>query len=113
MLENLSIDPPGQSTSKVGRQLTPDRQQVKSMFYSGQILPESHPLIAPAGKPDALRLPVSTAASEPNPMQVLVLSGLKIRAYEGGKLTDGIEKALALLRWMGQVTQETPEEIWV
>ena len=113
MLENLSIQPPGQSASKAGAQLAPDRQQARLMFYSGQILPEPHLLIAPAGKPEALRLPVSTGTSEPNPMQVLVLSGLKIGADEGGQLTDGIEKALALLRWMGQVTQETSEEIGV
>jgi hypothetical protein len=118
MLENVSRDSPKQSTSEAGGRLIPDpwettkpTSKVDSILKSWQIIPEPHPLLAPAGKPEVLRLPTSTAVSELNPLQALLLSGLKIGAYDGGKLTDWIENALALLRWMGTIAQGTPEEI--
>lgn len=118
MLENLSRDPPKQSASEAGGRLIPDpweattlTPKANSILNSWHIIPEPHPLLAPASKPDVLRLPRSTATSELNPMQALLLSGLKLRAYEGGKLTDWIESALALLRWMGTIAQGTPEKI--
>lgn len=118
MLENVSRDPPRQSTSEAGERLMPDPWEATrvspkghSMLYPRQIIPEPHPLLAPAGKPDVLRLPTSTTPSKLNPIQALLLFGLKLRAYDGGKLTDWMESALALLRWIGMIDQRTPEKI--
>jgi hypothetical protein len=70
MLENISRDSPRQSTSEADGQLIPDPweatrpiSKANSMLHPGQIMPEPHPLLASAGKPDVLRLPTSTTAS--------------------------------------------------
>ena len=118
MLKNLSRDPPKQTSSEAGGRLIPNpwdatstTAKVNSILKSWPVITEPHPLLAPAGQLDVLRLPTSTATSELNPIQSLLLSGLKLRAYDGGKFTDWIENALALLRWMGTITQRTPEDI--
>ncbi len=118
MLENLSRDPPRQSATEAGVLPIPDPWEAttpsldrNSIRNSWQFPSEPHPLIAPTEKLHALYLPAPIFAAELSPMQVLLLSGLKLRAYEGEKLTEQIQQAIALLSWMGTATQEALEAI--
>lgn len=118
MWENLSRDPPRQSATKSGVQRIPDPWEAttpsldrNSIRISWQLPSEPHPLIAPTEKLDVLHLPAPIFAADLSPMQVLLLSGLKLKAYEGGNLTEQIQKALTLLQWMGTASQEAPEVV--
>lgn len=118
MWENLSRDPPRQSAPEPGVQLIPDPWEAtepsidrESIRISWQLPSEPHPLIAPTEKLDALYLPAPTFTANLGSIQVVLLSGLKLKAYEGGKLTEQIQKVLALLQWMGTASQEAPEVV--
>ncbi len=111
MLDSLSRDPPDRSVAETGSILIPDPWETpspapnsNSKSHSWQISPEPHPLMNPAGVPNALHLPTPRTASNISSIQVLVQDGLKLRAYNGRKLTVQIRKALALLGWMGTIT---------
>ncbi len=112
MLENLSRDPPDQSVPLAEAQLIPDPWETPSSALDATCPPiswkfptELYPLIMPAGSLEAPQL----SAGKPNPVQLLLEEGLKIRAYAGGKLAVQIREALALICWMGLVTQRSPK----
>ena len=60
-----------------------------------QLLREDHPLISPAGNPEALSITGKTA----NPIQVLLQDWLKLKAGQAKKLTVQFREALSLLYW--------------
>ncbi len=111
MLKNLSRDPPDQSTSDARLQLISAPWEVQTQPFNGdlsgqagQFSSESHPLISPAGKPEARLLP-KPSAPELSSIQILIQDELKLRADRAIELTAQIESALGLMYWMGMVTQ--------
>lgn len=118
MWENLSRDPPRQSSTESGVQRMPDPWEAttpsldrESIRMAWQLPSEPHPLIAPAQKLNVLNLPAPSVAADLNPTQWLLLGGLKLNAYKGGKLTEQMQNALALLQWLGTASQEAPEVV--
>lgn len=106
MLENLSRDPPGQAAADAGEQMAdpwamPSPAVRASISNVCKLPAEPHPLIGPAGNPNALLLPPSAAASELSAGRVLLQDELKLRAWNAGSLAAQIGQALGLLCSMG------------
>lgn len=78
MLENLSRDPPSQAAPDARSEEMADPWQVPSPAVKasainwGKLPAEPHPLIGPAGNPEALLLPPSIAAPELSAGRVLL-----------------------------------------
>ncbi|MCU0516642.1 MAG: hypothetical protein MUC60_07185 [Oscillatoria sp. Prado101] len=112
MLENLSRDPPSQAAPDAGEQMAdpwamPSPAVKASSSNFGKLPAEPHPLISPAGNPQALLLPPSTRTPELSAGRVLLQDELKLRACDAGNLAVRIGEALGLLCWMGMVRQGT------
>lgn len=65
-----------------------------------QIPVEAHPLICPAGDPNALQL----TTPKSNPVQVLLQDWLKLKRENAKTLTTQFQEALGLLYWIGWAT---------
>jgi hypothetical protein len=74
----------------------------------GQKLPlEKYPLITSAGNPHALELCASTARSQPNSTQVLLLDEIKLGRRISQTLISRLNQALALLYWLNERPQDS------
>ena len=111
MFENLSRDPPDKSVPLAEAQLIPALWETPRSAFDATCPPiswkfptELYPLIRPAGSLEALQL----SARKPNPVQLLLEEGLKLTAYAGG-IAVPIREALALICWLGLVTQRSPK----
>ncbi|MGK7872816.1 MAG: hypothetical protein AB4426_05740 [Xenococcaceae cyanobacterium] len=111
MLKKLSREPPGQSTPDASSKLIPDPWELpnpapKAKSSDSWKLPtEPHPLIRPAGSPEALQL----SSAKLSPVQVLLQDWLKLRADKTKKLAIQITEALGLLCWIEMLQQQSPE----
>ena len=111
MLENPSRDPPSQTAPDAGEEMadpwavpSPAVKASSSNFW--QLPAEPQPLINPAGNPNALLLPPSTAAPELSAGRVLLQDELKLKACDSGNLAAQIGEALGLLCWIGMAAQQ-------
>jgi hypothetical protein len=99
------------SNSEPQKNTIPDPWEDTSPTHPGklwQFQPDAHPLMSPAPEPDVLlgvterpgilRLKGPKTSS----VRVLLQDGLKLKAYAKGQLKNQLEKALALLTWLGE-----------
>ncbi|MGK7918032.1 MAG: hypothetical protein AB4038_21265 [Prochloraceae cyanobacterium] len=109
MLTDLSRDPPRNSKEETNSKLIPDPWTLTSPSPKTHPLPataetwkfagEPHPLISPAGCPNALEL----ASAKFNAGQELLQDWLKLKAEDAKKVTVQLQQALGLLYWLEMI----------
>ncbi len=105
MLNNKTKETPRQTNSDAMGQSTPDPWLITNKVQQEHPIPktwhfptETHPLISPAGNPEAPRLVSHQSTSE----EILLEDELKLKTGAGSLLKQQLEKALALLYWIIQ-----------
>lgn len=79
-------------------------QSAKSAPKTWQLPIETHLLISAAENVEALQPRTCKPASE----QILLEDELKLKVYPGSLIKQQLEKALALIYWLGTVKQAIP-----
>jgi hypothetical protein len=117
MLKNKTKEPPRQPNSDAIAQradgiaqplpdpwLTPSpAQKAEPVPKTWQLPREPYPLISPTGSREAPRLPTPKPASG----QILLEDELKLKVGISSLLKQQLEKALALIYWLGTIEQPT------